>query len=125
MQKKLIFFIKKNHSMQGWGYPNPSRMGMGFNFSFTLGMGRVMSKYMRNGYGDREGKTCPHPTPLPCLPTTSQINKPTKLTNENKKDEKYLKTYISGQTSFRRSKRLKGRHKCRKPALCKPTRSNC
>jgi hypothetical protein len=49
------------------GYPNPSGTVIGFNFSSQLGMGKVMSKYMRIGYGDGKCKICPHPAPLPCL----------------------------------------------------------
>jgi len=40
---------------------------MRFNFSSPLGMGRVTGKYIGVGDGDEEGKTCPHPAPLPCL----------------------------------------------------------
>jgi len=69
--KKTSIFIKKiilNAGMgMGRGYPNPSGMGMRFTFSSPLGMGRVMGKYMRIGYGDGECKTRPHPAPLPCL----------------------------------------------------------
>jgi len=36
-------------------------------FLILLGMGRVTGKYVRIGYGDGEGKTCPHSAPLPCL----------------------------------------------------------
>jgi len=39
---------------------------MRFNFSSPLGVGRVTSKYMGIGDGDEEGKTRPHPAPLPC-----------------------------------------------------------
>jgi len=40
---------------------------MRFDFSSPLGMGRVTGKYMSVGYRDKEGKTRPHPAPLPCL----------------------------------------------------------
>ena len=33
-------------------------------------MSKVTCKYMRVGYGDGEGKTRPHPAPLPCLGDT-------------------------------------------------------
>jgi len=49
------------------GYPNPSGIGMRFDFSSPMGIGRVTGNYMRIGYGDREGKTRPHPASLPCL----------------------------------------------------------
>jgi len=49
------------------GYPNPTGTGMRFNFSSPLGMGRVMGKYMKIGYGNGEGQIRPHPAPLPCL----------------------------------------------------------
>jgi len=45
---------------------------MRFNFSSPLGMGRVTGKYIRIGYGDEEGKTCPHSAPLPCLNTNEK-----------------------------------------------------
>ena len=51
----------------GWVYPNPSGTEMRFDFSSPLGMGRVTGKYMSVGYRDKEGKTRPHPAPLPCL----------------------------------------------------------
>jgi len=35
-------------------------------------MSRVMGKYMRIGYGDGEGKTCPHSAPLSCLGLTEK-----------------------------------------------------
>jgi len=46
------------------GSPNPSGIGMRFNFSSPLDMGRVTGKYVRIGYGDGEGKTCPPPRPI-------------------------------------------------------------
>jgi len=49
------------------GYPNPLGIGMRFNFSSSLGMGRVMSKYMRVRDGDDDDKTRLHPTPMSCL----------------------------------------------------------
>jgi len=54
-------------------YPNPSGEGMRFDFSFPLSIGRVTCKYMRVGYGDEEGKTRPHPTPLSCLNETHYL----------------------------------------------------
>lgn len=51
----------------GRGYPNPSETGMRFDFSSPLDTSGVIGKYMGVGYGNREGKTHPHPTSLPCL----------------------------------------------------------
>jgi len=58
----------------GWVYPKPSGTKIRFDFSFPLGMGKITGKYMRLGYGGREGKTCPHPAPLPCLREIVKIN---------------------------------------------------
>jgi len=51
----------------GQEYPKPLRTGMRFNFSSQLGMSKVTGKYMGVGDEDEEGKTRPHPTPLPYL----------------------------------------------------------
>jgi hypothetical protein len=45
----------------GRGYLNASETGMRFDFLSLLDMGKVADKYMIVGYGDGEGKTCPHP----------------------------------------------------------------
>jgi len=59
----------------GQEYPNPSETEMRFNFSFPLDMDRVTNKYMKIGYEDREYKTRPHPSPLPCLLTLACTQK--------------------------------------------------
>jgi len=41
--------------------------GMGRGYPTPLGTGRVTGKYLWIRYRDGEGKTCPHPTSLPCL----------------------------------------------------------
>jgi len=55
------------------GYLNPLGTGMRFDFSSPLGMGMVTNKYMRVGYGDREGKIRPHPAPFPCLGSSNPL----------------------------------------------------
>jgi hypothetical protein len=61
--EKYFYFINKKKSTTGMGrgYPNASETGMRFDFLSPLDMGRVADKYMIVGYGDGEGKTCPHP----------------------------------------------------------------
>jgi len=60
-QKNTSILLKKIFiAGMGWGYPNPSKTGMRFNFFFPLDMGRAAGIYMVVGYGDGEGKTCPH-----------------------------------------------------------------
>jgi len=41
------------------GIPEPVEDGDGFRFLISLDMSRVTSKYMRVGYVNEEGKTCP------------------------------------------------------------------
>ena len=51
----------------GRGNSNSSETGMRFDFASPLSMGRVTDKYVRVGYGNGEGKICPHSTSLSCL----------------------------------------------------------
>jgi len=70
--KKLLFFIKKKYSMQGWGCgrdTEPVGDGDEVQLLIPIGMGWITSKYMRIKYRDGKFKICPHPTPLSCLIT--------------------------------------------------------
>jgi len=62
-QKNSSILLKKKLSIAGMGrgYPNTSQTRMRFDFLSPLDMSRVEDKYMVVGYGDGEGKTCPHP----------------------------------------------------------------
>jgi len=45
-------------------------------------MGRVTGKYMGEGYGDKEGKTCPHPRHI-AMPRPTIVLGPTGSENNN------------------------------------------
>jgi len=69
--EKYFYFYFKKLSIAGMrmgrGYSNLSGTGMEVDFSSPLGMSMVMDKYIGVGYGDEEGKTRPHPSPLSCI----------------------------------------------------------
>ena len=71
------FFNKKKFIHCGDGeearIPKPIGDADEIQFLIPLGMGRVMSKYMGVENGDGEGKTRPHPAPLPCLDSSDSV----------------------------------------------------
>lgn len=56
----------------------------GIQFLIVADMCRIKNKYIGVKHGNREGKTLPHPTPLPCL------IEHTLVTKKNKKSKTYL-----------------------------------
>jgi hypothetical protein len=66
--KNNFFLLKKIDSLRDEdGAGIPERIGDGDEIQFFIHMGRVTDKYMEVGDEDGEGKTRPHPAPLPCL----------------------------------------------------------